>query len=139
MRHAIVIDDERSIRELVTTMLRSIGWEVDGAATGAAALALVDRNTPDLIMTDLIMPDMEGMEILRQLRKVHSGIPVIVMSGNSVGTRFLSSARLLGARATLAKPFSLGELELAVNSVVEPDAVTEGRTGETGGRVRRSV
>ena len=118
MSYALVVDDEDSILELMTAMLESLGWETTAVRSGAQAMAAVEKSVPAFVITDMIMPDMEGVEIIRHLRKLHRDLPVIVMSGNPVGTQFLNSARVLGARATLSKPFSRSELEAAVSQVV---------------------
>ena len=76
------------------------------------------RGAPDLVITDIVMPDMEGMELLRTLSRQGITIPVIVMSGNSLGTKFLDAAHLFGAQASLRKPFSKQELLDAVTRVL---------------------
>lgn len=98
-------------------MLESMGWEAIPVRSGTEALKLVEQDAPRLVITDMIMPDMEGTEIVRRMRKVNPDVPLIVMSGNPVGTRFLKSAEIFGAGATLAKPFSRGELENAIKQV----------------------
>jgi CheY-like chemotaxis protein len=121
MRTAMVIDDEASIRQVVTLMLESIGWEALGVADGNEALRKLETNQTDLILTDLIMPGMDGMEMLIKIRKAHPEIPTIVMSGDPVGSRFLKSAEVFGAGATIAKPFTLSELETAIRMVTRAD------------------
>jgi CheY-like chemotaxis protein len=118
MSYALVIDDEETILELVTMMLESMGWTVSSTTNARDALARAQKETPTFVITDLVMPEMEGIEFMRQLGKTLPLTPVIVMSGNPVGIRFLESARLFGAKATLNKPFSRTELESAVRSVV---------------------
>jgi CheY-like chemotaxis protein len=105
---------------LIRGALEEEGFRVTAASNGREALRRwgePDR-TPDLVITDLIMPEMEGIELLRKLGQRQPRVPIIVMSGHQVGRAFLESARLLGARASLPKPFSMDELIRTVNQAL---------------------
>jgi DNA-binding response OmpR family regulator len=110
----LVVDDEPSILGLARAILEPQGYRVSTAGDGREALRELAGGRYDLVLTDIVMPDMEGIELLRRLRSQRTGVPVVVMSGNPVGMKFLQTARHLGASGTLHKPFSIQELTLTV-------------------------
>jgi CheY-like chemotaxis protein len=101
----LVVDDELSIRVLFRKVLERAGYEVVEAANGEAAMSRIREGRISLIITDLVMPDQEGVETIRRLRESYPEIKVIAMSG-AFGGRLLRTAELLGAQATLMKPVS---------------------------------
>ena len=114
MKKILVVDDEAMVREAISVLLEENGYEVRTANNGREGVEVFSMYQPDLVLTDIAMPDMEGIEFLKILRKRKADLPVIVMSGNVVGQKFLKSARLIGATAVLKKPFSNEELLSAV-------------------------
>ena len=110
MKKILVVDDESGVREAISVLLEEKGYEVQTANNGREGVKVFEQFQPDLVLTDISMPDMEGIELLKILRKRKKNLPVIVMSGNVVGTKFLKSANLFGATATLKKPFSNEDL-----------------------------
>jgi CheY-like chemotaxis protein len=118
-RRVLVVDDDPQLLDLLQSLLEGLGFEVLTAADGRAALAAVTASAPDLLITDLVMPDMEGIQLLREISRTQRGVRTIVMSGNAVGMNFLDAAQRFGARATLRKPFSLDELRLAVDAALD--------------------
>jgi two-component system KDP operon response regulator KdpE len=102
------VDDEVSIQRTVGPLLRSRGYEVEVAGTGAEALALLESRMPDLIVLDLGLPDLEGTEVCRRIR-AQSQVPVIVLSARS-GERDKVNALDLGADDYVTKPFGPEEL-----------------------------
>ena len=106
----LVVDDETAITELIEVILSERGYQVIIANNGKSGIRQFEKFHPDLIITDLVMPDIEGIELLRVLRTRTKSIPIIVMSGNPVGQKFLKASRLLGAIDTLNKPFNPQEL-----------------------------
>jgi len=117
IKKILVVDDEPAIIDLVHSILADNGYEVTGAKDGREGLKVFESTNPDLVITDIVMPDMEGIEFMRNLVKKRKGLPIIVMSGNAVGTKFLETARIFGARATLRKPFTVQELLEIVTAV----------------------
>ncbi len=115
----LVVDDDEDIRGVVKNILEEEGYTVVTAENGSIALKELANHEYDLIISDVIMPDMDGMEFLRNLRKRNQEIPSIIMSGDPMGQKFLQGARLLGARSSLSKPFTKGELLSTVRSVLE--------------------
>lgn len=108
-KRILVVDDESTITELIEVLLSGEGYEVATASNGTDGLEKVDSVNPDLIITDISMPDMEGVEFISRLRKRSISTPIIAMSGNAVGMNFLKATRLFGATETILKPFSTQE------------------------------
>ncbi len=118
MKTILVVDDEDSIRESLRMLLGNKGYRVVTAENGREGIGEIERSTPDLILTDISMPDMEGIEFLKTVRSKNKDLPVIVMSGHATGTKFFKAAALLGATATLKKPFSAAALYEAIAGLV---------------------
>jgi CheY-like chemotaxis protein len=131
MSHILVVEDDSQFREMLVKMLRLDGHEVVIAADGVEALKLLQNITPDLIITDILMPKLDGVEVIMELPRVGFNIPVIAMSGGrrAVTAKFnLESAELLGVAATLAKPFARAELRKAIASALLTSRVTDSIT-----------
>lgn len=120
MKRILVIDDESSIRKVVAMMLQKEGHEVVTASNGIEGMSEFHRSRPDIVITDISMPGMDGIEFLRVLQKENVELPVVVMSGNTTGKQFLKTASLLGAASTLEKPFSRTELVQIIRSIKIP-------------------
>lgn len=118
-KRVLVVDDEPAIVELVEVLLNNEGFEVTSASNGAEGLRALKNLTPDLIITDIAMPDMEGVEFISRLRKGGVTAPIIAMSGNAVGMGFLRASRMFGAAETLIKPFSSADLLSLVHRLVD--------------------
>jgi two-component system, chemotaxis family, chemotaxis protein CheY len=104
--HILVVDDDPAHRELMRAISESAGYRVTEAENGKLALELSQQDPPDLVLLDLIMPEQDGIETLRKLKKVTPNLNIIVVSGFAKkGHSFLNSASLLGADKTLLKPF----------------------------------
>jgi CheY-like chemotaxis protein len=120
MRVILLVDDDDLFGGMVNKMLDRGGYEVIRTRSGKEALGLYDPQKVDLVLTDLMMPDMEGIELIIELRRRHPGIKIIAMSGGGKNRpeAYLSVARRLGAARTLAKPFSNEELFTAIQGVI---------------------
>ncbi|HVU23580.1 MAG TPA: response regulator [Opitutus sp.] len=121
-RDILVVEDEAAFRDLLSRYLELAGYTVMAAPDGRTALKLLAAHGARLLVTDLFMPDTDGIELLTQLRRVQPGLPIVVMSG-SAGfdlTMFLRMAQHLGARHTLTKPFPLSDLRAAVEAELGP-------------------
>ncbi len=116
MANILLVEDEPSVRNVLARMLEDAGHTVTGVEGGAAALQLVDTTPFDLMVADLLMPDTDGMQILRELRARKSKLKVIAISGGGRGaaTDYLEMAKILGAVETLQKPISSEVLTGAV-------------------------
>ena len=116
----LIIDDDVLMRLALAKILLSAGYDVEQAGDGDEGLRLQRSQSFDLIITDLIMPDKEGIQIIRELRKEDSAIRIIAMSAGGRGgaTDYLKWARLMGAKQCLSKPIKREELLDAVTSVL---------------------
>ena len=108
----LVIDDDQLVRFALSRLLRSQGHEVSVAVDGARGLDQVERDPPDIVITDIIMPEQEGFETIVKLRRSRPALKIVAISGGyRVGNRdVLSMARALGADEVIAKPFDPDDL-----------------------------
>lgn len=120
MSAILVIDDDAAVREVVREMLRLEGYDVTIAENGRQAIELLGERRFDLVITDLIMPEKEGIETIAEIRRTHARLPILAISGGGrIGpSDYLETARYLGADATLAKPFARQELLTTVDSLL---------------------
>lgn len=120
LRNILVIDDDKLMCLALAKILVSAGYEVVQASNGEEGLKLYRTGHFDLVITDLIMPDKEGIQIIRELRKENSQIRIIAMSAGGRGgaTDYLKWARLMGAKQCLSKPIRREDLLAAVQAVL---------------------
>lgn len=118
MKTILLIDDDPTIQEVFSQFLIGQGYEVLHAENGKLGMKLLETQKPDLIITDILMPEMDGLEILLTIRNMHEDMPVIAISGGmrSLPVNFLHQAKLFGARHVFEKPVPLNVLQ---NAVVE--------------------
>jgi len=123
MARILVIDDEEDLRALVREALESDGHEVIPATDGAQGLALQRQHPADLVITDIFMPEADGIETIHELKKDFPRVKVIAMSGGGRGSSMLESvfttASALGIDAFLRKPFDFRTLLQSVHQVLE--------------------
>jgi DNA-binding response OmpR family regulator len=112
MARILVIDDDRDVREMLRRILEHDGHEVIEASNGEAGVRLYRERPADVVITDIIMPEKEGIETIRDLRRENPQIKIIAISGGGrIGpSDYLNAARMLGAKKTFSKPFSRQEL-----------------------------
>ena len=117
--HVLVIDDDPDFRDLTLQWFRSCGIEAEGAANGAEGLALQCARPAAVIVTDIFMPEMEGIETIHGLRRQFPDVKIIAMSGRDPRMKFdvFQVARELGAARTFKKPFRFEELVAAVREL----------------------
>ena len=115
MPRIFLIDDDELLRKSLRKTLVRAGYEVEDAPNVHTGLREYRRQANDLIITDIVMPDIEGLELIRHLRRLDADVKIIAMSGGGVGKadNYLEMARMFGATRTLAKPFT-GEEMLAL-------------------------
>jgi|SRR6185503_14179817 two-component system nitrogen regulation response regulator GlnG len=109
----LVVDDEPEVRLVLTEFLESRGYEVTAASSGAEAISLVDAVKPHVVLLDVTMPEMDGMETLKRLAAANPGLPIIMVTANAdvdVTSRLLA----MGAADYIPKPFDLEYLGQAV-------------------------
>ncbi len=117
-KRILVADDERSMRELLAIVLRREGYEVVVAENGQSALAVLAKGHVDLLISDIKMPDMSGVEVLRAAKRADAGVPAIMMTAFA-STETAVEAMRLGACDYLVKPFDVDELKLKVREKLE--------------------
>jgi DNA-binding response OmpR family regulator len=116
-KRILVVDDEPNIREVVELYLRREGFEVEVTGDGAAALAAIERKTPDLIVLDLMLPVLGGLQVTRVLRQGDYNIPIIMLTAKGEEADRIAGLEL-GADDYLTKPFSPKELVARVKAVL---------------------
>jgi DNA-binding response OmpR family regulator len=115
MARILLVEDEEAVRSLLKEVLEYEGYEVKEASNGEEALRWYAQSSADLVLTDIVMPDMEGIEMIMKIRKTDLNVKIIVMSGND----YLDLARKLGADYALRKPFSNQVLLDAVKATLD--------------------
>lgn len=121
MAHILVIDDDEQFRGMLVQMLSLDSHHVSFAHDGEEGLRMSKEISPDLIVTDILMPHMDGIELIRELARRAAGIPIIAVSGGrrSISADFnLESASMMGVKATLSKPFARADLRQAIEQAL---------------------
>lgn len=128
MENILVVDDEEAIREVVSTMLESRGYHCTTVPNGRAAQEQVKRSTPDLVLSDMIMPEMDGLKLLEWMRQYDPEVPVIMVTAiHDISTALESIRR--GAYDYILKPFEKDQLFLGVGRALEHrKLITENRS-----------
>ena len=103
MPRILLVEDDERVRLVLKDLLESEGYEIQEASNGKEALRSHASSPPDLILTDLVMPDTEGIEMIIKIRKRDPNVKIVAMSGDE---DYLDLAKKLGADRTLIKPFS---------------------------------
>ena len=118
-KRILVVDDNEDLGSTIQALLQADGFQVDVAADGHAALALHQSNPADVVITDLFMPDKDGIETIVELRKQSPRIKIVAISGwtSTQGSDYLQVAREIGATVTLQKPFDPAELSRVVRQL----------------------
>jgi DNA-binding response OmpR family regulator len=120
-QRVLVVDDDRTVSDVVRRYLERAGYQVTQAGDGAAALAEVARDQPDLVVLDLMLPKIDGLEVCRRLRADPHGVPIVMLTAlGEEADRVLGLQ--VGADDYVTKPFSPRELVLRVQSVLRRQA-----------------
>lgn len=119
MSRILIMDDDPYIRTVFKRYLEGKGYEVEVAEDGNEGLKCVKRTLPDLVVTDVMMPEKDGLEVVLELRKICPDVPVIAISGGMriAPMDFLPMVKKFGARCVLYKPIDLDDL----NEVIEKE------------------
>jgi CheY-like chemotaxis protein len=120
-RKILVVDDDPGVRDVIRSMLESAGYSVLAAENGKEAMKILRSTRVDLILTDLVMPEQEGIETIKTLRREYPDLKVIAMSG-AFGGDYLRIASYLGAHATLPKPIQMRALLKLIEETLENSA-----------------
>ena len=121
MAHVLVIDDDEQMPKMLSKMLVADKHTVSLAKDGVEGLQVYKQKKPDLVITDIMMPNKTGTDLISELIDIYGDIPIIAMSGGqrAVSAEFnLNSAKMLGASEILKKPFTQESLRAAVNKAL---------------------
>jgi CheY-like chemotaxis protein len=120
----LVVDDDVAALASARAVLRGAGYAVTEALNGRRALQRIAANPPDLLITEIIMPDVDGIELITAAKRAHPDLPVIVLSGQRFlgGLDLFDLARKLGAEAHLSKPLDAARLLSTVAVMLDPAA-----------------
>jgi len=121
MARILIIDDEAMIRDLLVNILEREGYETITASGGKDGIKIYRENPADLIITDLLMPEKDGIETIMELRRDSQDVKIIAMSGGGKidPETYLQIAKNMGAIETIAKPFDRKELLKTVQELLE--------------------
>jgi DNA-binding response OmpR family regulator len=133
----LLIEDDAGFRRTVARALAAAGHHVRQAPDGVDGVRLFLTHRPALVITDIVMPEKEGLEVIRELRRHSTEIPIIAISGIADRAGFyLRAATLFGADATLAKPFRFAQLLHTVDDLLSrfpTEAGSPSKQADTGG------
>lgn len=123
MPRILVIDDNDAFRSTICLWLKHHGYEVTQATNGKEGMEMLAKSAPDVILTDILMPEQDGLETIQAVRKKLPALKIVAMSGGMLDGRvdFLPLAAKFGADQVMHKPFSGSELLLVLEKVLAPN------------------
>ena len=113
-KRILIADDEKDVRALLAMLLRPYGYEIDIVKNGVEAISRIDTRPYDLIITDYMMPEMDGLELTRRIKAKYPFTPILVVTADGPVQDFLKS----GATACISKPFHIFELQNLVKIIL---------------------
>lgn len=121
----LIVDDQFGIRTLLNEVLQKEGYEIFQAANGLQALSVTEQHAPDLVLLDMKIPGMDGLEILKKMKEINPDIRVIIMTAYGE-LDLIEQTKKLGALAHFSKPFDIEEIRSAVKKylLVNSDQTT---------------
>jgi CheY-like chemotaxis protein len=134
----LVIEDDPGVRRVLQHTLEYAGHTVNAVDNGRDALRAVNESEPDLVVTDIVMPDSDGLEVIRILTSDHPAVRIIAISGGGMihRTTYLELAHLLGAHLTLQKPVLPSDLVFAVSELLDDPRAQRGTSAIPAGDVQ---
>ena len=114
-KRILIADDEEVLRILLVEALKPHDYEIDIVENGVEAISHIDRRSYDLIISDYMMPEMDGLELTRRIRAKHLSTPILIVTGNGPVHELLKS----GATACITKPFNIFELQNTVKTILK--------------------
>ena len=118
MSRILVVDDEHLVRNLTAQVLERAGYDVVSVGDAQSALELLEQNDVDLVVSDVVMPGLSGVELLNEIRDRRPDLPILLMTGGSPEPERTSRALELGASGIVYKPFSHADLIDAVRAAL---------------------
>lgn len=121
MKSILIIDDDYHILMMINKMLERAGFEVELALNGNEGLELFKQTPVDLVICDIIMPEKEGLETIREMKRLSSDIKILAMSGGGrvSSDNYLNTAIAFGATKTMGKPFSQKQMVSTVRELLD--------------------
>lgn len=126
---ALVVDDDEALRELIAMTLRYEGWNVETAANGLEAMTEVRKHAPDVMVLDIMMPELDGMSVIRRLREEGLDVPVLFLSAKD-GLDDRIAGLTAGGDDYVTKPFSLEEVVARLRALVRRSLLTLAQNAE---------
>jgi CheY-like chemotaxis protein len=123
----LVVEDDQDLCDVVQRMLKRSGFATAGASSGREALGVLRTEPIDLVITDMVMPEMDGVELMRVLQKERPDLPIITLSGMDDVMEYRRIAAHLGARVALLKPVSRADLVRAVTNALAGQVSNSGK------------
>lgn len=120
MQRVLVIDDEPALRKLMRRVLETSGFAVLEADNGRTGMTLVEKEHPDAVVCDILMPEKEGVETIRDIRRLYPEVKILAISGggSTHNFKFLDVAQKFGAHATMSKPFRPAAFAAAISTLL---------------------
>jgi len=113
-KRILIADDEEIVRNLLAETLKPYGYEIDVVENGVEAMSHIDKKSYDLVITDYMMPKMDGLELTRKIKAKYPSTPILVITGKGPVHDLLKS----GAAACIMKPFKISELQNMVETIL---------------------
>ncbi|MDA0746837.1 MAG: response regulator [bacterium] len=126
MARILLVEDDGEVRETYRKVLERAGYEVVTATNGQEGLDAFSQEPADVVVTDILMPEKDGVEFIRELRRAVPDVRIIAVTGFRGRYNRLPAARYLGAQYTLSKPFPMEELLDAIRHLLQPGTQIEG-------------
>ena len=125
MQKILIIDDEPHILMMLKKMMEKAGYDIDLASNGHEGMKLFQKSPSDLVITDIIMPEKEGLETIREMKRIQPELKIIAMSGGGKisAESYLETASIFGANRVIQKPFTQKEMVTAVNELMVAGSV----------------
>lgn len=120
MKRILIVDDHEEIRDLLSKFFRSSGYEVESVEDGEMAVKKVNEKRYDLVVTDYMMPKMNGFDLLKKLKMDNPQLPILVISGSAVEEAFFTQS---GADAFLAKPLDILRMKILVEKILNSQQI----------------
>ena len=114
----LLVEDDKNIRDAIARFLNMAGYKVVTAEDGNIGLEMINSEHFDLIITDVVMPGIEGVEFIYRAKQINDSIPIVVMSGHTFGKESFEVARELGAVAAFEKPFNLKHFGEEIKKII---------------------
>src|SRR5512132_706322 len=137
MAKVLVVDDEANLRKVLAAMLRRDGYDVTVAPDGEVGLAEINKNGADVVVTDLVMPKLGGMELLKAVNAGHPDVPVIIITAHGTVDSAVEAIKA-GAFDYITKPFDQAELSTVIRKAVRTHAAAE-KAVRPDGRARAAI